>query len=293
MKDAARLVAYFAAVILFGALAAPVLFWTAQALAAHGIFPALARFDFEAYFHRALLLGAIAFLWPLLRWLGIKSRRDLELGPNPHWLRDVVAGFVLSGLPVFVCEIFFVQRGLYSMRSSASTTGLVQVIVSAFIVPFIEEALFRGLFLGVLLRAFRPWTANVVSAAIFSIVHFLKAPDETTATVRWFSGFVSLAHSTDQFAQPILVLAGFTTLFVIGLVLAYARLRTRSLWLPIGLHTGWIFFSEGFSKIARREVVALPWVGKSLLIGLVPLAVCLLSWVLLRIWLNHAAPRDI
>jgi len=292
LKDAARLVAYFAAVILFGALAAPLLFWAARALATHGIFPMLASFDFEAFFHRALLLGAIAFLWPLLRWLGIKSRRDLQLEPNPRWLRDVAVGFVLSGLPVCACEMFLVQRGLYSMRSSASTTGSIQVILSAFIVPFIEEALFRGLFLGVLLRAFRPWMANIVSAAIFSMVHFLKAPDETTTTVRWFSGFISLAHSTDQFSQPMLVLAGFTTLWVIGLALAHARLRTRSLWSPIGLHAGWILFSEGFSKIARREVVALPWLGKSLLIGLVPLAVCLLSWMLLRVWLNYALAHD-
>jgi uncharacterized protein len=291
LKDAARLLAYFVGTILFGALAAPLLFWAGQALAAHGIFPALAEFDFESYFHRALLLGAIVLLWPLLRWLRIKTRRDLGLEPNPRWLRDVGIGFVLSALPVFLCEIFLVQRGLYSMRSNLSTAAFAPIVLTAFVVPFIEEALFRGLFLGVLLRGLRPWTANIVTAAIFSIVHFLKAPDETTTTVRWFSGFVSLAHSTDQFAQPMLVLAGFTTLFVIGVALAHARIRTRSLWLPIGLHAGWIFSSETFSKIARREVVALPWLGKSLLVGLVPLAVCLLSWVLLRIWLRYAVPR--
>jgi hypothetical protein len=61
--------------------------------------------------------------------------------------------------------------------------------------------------------------------------------------------------------------------------------------LPIGLHAGWIFFSEAFSKIARREAVDLPWFGKNLLIGLVPLAVCLLSWGLLRIWLHYARAR--
>jgi len=291
LKDAARLLAYFAGTILFGALAAPVLFWAAQALAAHGIFPALAQFDFESFFHRALLLGAIVLLWPLLRCLGIKTRRDLALKPNPRWLRDIVAGFLLSGLPVLLCEIFLITRGLYSLKNNFSALALAQVALSAAVVPLIEEALFRGLFLGVLLRAMRPWTANIVSAVIFSIVHFLKAPDQTTSDVRWFSGFVSLAHSSDQFAQPALVLAGFTTLFVIGVALAHARVRTQSLWLPIGLHAGWIFFSEAFSKIARRELVALPWLGKSLLIGLVPLAVCLLNWVLLRIWLRYADAR--
>ena len=131
----------------------------------------------------------------------------------------------------------------------------------------------------------------MLSAAIFSIIHFLKAPDQTTTTVQWNSGFVSLAHSFDQFGEPMLVLAGFSTLFVIGLVLAHARIGTASLWLPIGLHAGWILASGAFGKIARREMVALPWIGKSLLIGLVPLAACLVSWLLLKAWLKYASSR--
>ena len=134
MKDAARLLAYFAGTILFGALAAPILFWAAQALAGHGIFPALAEFDFESFFHRALLLGAIVLLWPLRRALGIKRWRDLELESNPRWLRDVVVGFFLSGLPVVLCEMFLVARGLYSMRDNFSALALGQVALSAAIV---------------------------------------------------------------------------------------------------------------------------------------------------------------
>jgi membrane protease YdiL (CAAX protease family) len=292
LKDAARLLAYFAATILLGALAAPLLYWAAQGLAARGIFPALAGFEFESYFHRALILGALAFLWPFLRWLRVKGRSDLRLEPNPRWLRDVTAGFLLSAVPVVLCEIFLVQRGVYSMKQGQPWDEFLAVLPSAIVVPLIEESLFRGLFLGVLLRGFRLWPANLISAAIFSIVHFLKAPDETVTTVHWYSGFDSLAHSFDQFREPMLVLAGFTTLFVIGVILAHARLRTRSLWAPIGLHAGWILASMAFGKIARREIVALPWLGKSLLVGLVPLAICLLSWVLLRTWLKYAGTRD-
>jgi membrane protease YdiL (CAAX protease family) len=286
------LLAYFAAAILFGALAAPILFWAAQSLAEHGIFPALARFEFESFFHRALMLGAIVFLWPFLRWFRIKGRRDLGLEPNRRWLRDVLIGFLLSSLPVILCEIFLVQRGLYSMRAGFSWIAILPLIGTAVVVPLIEESLFRGLFLGVLLRGLRPWPANLLSAAIFSIVHFLKAPEQTTTTVRWFSGFTSLSHSFDQFSEPMLVLGGFSTLFVIGIVLAHARLSTRSLWLPIGLHAGWILASEAFGKMAQREIVALPWIGRNLLVGLVPLAICLLTWVLLRTWLHYAGARD-
>jgi len=268
------------------------MFWAGQMLAGHGVFPALAQFDFESFFHRALLVGAIAFLWPFLRWVGIRSRGDLKLEPNRRWLRDVIIGFAMSTVPVLLCEIFLVSRGFYSLRTNPSWIAIAAIVPTAIIVPFIEEALFRGLFLGILLRSFRPWPANLVSAAIFSIVHFLKAPDQTTTTVRWFSGFVSLGHSFDQFAEPMLVLAGFATLAVMGIVLAQGRLQTRSLWLPIGLHSGWILGSMSFGKIARRELMAsLPWIGKNLLVGLVPLAACLLTWVLLRVWLNYVASR--
>ena len=291
MKDAARLVAYFAATILFGALVAPFLFWGVQRLASHGIFPALARFEFETFFHRALLLGAVLFLWPLFRSLGIRNSRDLGLEPNRRWLRDVGVGFLLSSVPVLLCEIFLIARGFYSLRPSSAWSAIAAVVPAAIVVPLIEEALFRGLFLGILLRGFRPWPANLISAAMFSIVHFLKAPDNTTTVVHWFSGFVSLAHSFDQFSEPLLVLGGFTTLFVIGVVLAQARLSTRSLWLSIGLHAGWILGSQSFGKFATRQLLLLPWLGQNLLIGLIPLAGCLLCWALLEAWLRYATRR--
>jgi membrane protease YdiL (CAAX protease family) len=178
------------------------------------------------------------------------------------------------------------------MLTHFSWAAIAVVGLTATVVAFIEETLFRGLFLGVLLRGNRTLAATLLSSGIFSIVHFLKAPDQTTTSVDWVSGFISLAHSFDQFTEPMLVLAGFTTLFLIGVILADARLQTASLWLPIGLHAGWIFASGVFNKIAHREVVALPWIGKSLLIGIVPLCVCLISWVLLRGWLRYAGSRE-
>lgn len=292
MKDAARLLGYFAATILFGALVAPLLYWGAQALAARGILPALAGFDFESFFHRALMLGALLFLWPLLRLLGIKSPRDLGLAPNRHRARDLAVGFFLSVMPLVLCGMALLMIGIYRPRADVDWIAIARIALTAAFVPLLEESLFRGLFLGVLLRSNRPAVAAVLSAAIFSIVHFLKAPDQTSTVVTWTSGFVSLAHSFDQFAEPLLVLAGFTTLFLLGLILADMRLQTRSLWLPIGLHAGWIFAAGAFNKIAQREILALPWLGKNLQIGLVPLGLGLVTWALLRAWLKHAARKN-
>ena len=81
--------------------------------------------------------------------------------------------------------------------------------------------------------------------------------------------------------------SAFTTLFLIGWFLADARVLTRSLWLPIGLHAGWIFASGAFSRLARQEILALPWLGKNLLVGIVPLGVAGLTWIIMRTWLKY------
>src|SRR3712207_1387762 len=159
---------------------------------------------------------------------------------------------------------------------------------SAAVGLFREGALLGGWVVGVLLRATTPLLATLLTSGFFSILHFLKAPENTSPVVTWTSGFVSIANSFAQFADPLLVLAGFTTLFLLGWILADARIRTRSLWLPIGLHAGWIFASAVFNKVAKRELIALPWLGKNLLIGIAPLMVALLSWGILRLWLQYA-----
>jgi membrane protease YdiL (CAAX protease family) len=167
------------------------------------------------------------------------------------------------------------------------------VLVAASIVPVLEELFFRGFILGVLLRSFSRLGALVLTSGLFSIVHFLKSPDQTTPNdaVRWFSGFDSIAHSFGQFGDPMLLAAGFLTLFALGCILADARLQTSSLWLPIGLHAGWIFANGTFSKAAHRETLALPWLGKDLLVGIVPLILALASWALMRLWVKHADAR--
>ena len=287
MKDAAKLLAYFAATVLFGAILAPPLYWAVQWLSARGLLPFLGEYDFQRFFHRALLVAALLFFWPLLRWLRIGSWRGLELDSNSRRLRDAGIGFLLAAIPLLCFGWVLLTIGVFSLRSSVSLWSLGERTLAAVVVPFVEEPLFRGLFLGVLLRSSPRGVAVFLSSAIFSIVHFLKPPEEPDPAITWTSGLEAVANAFGQFGEPLLVAAGFTTLFLLGWILADARIRTRSLWLPIGLHSGWIFGSAIFNKVARREMEALPWLGKNLLIGIAPLGVALVSWALLRAWLKH------
>ena len=280
------MLAYFAATILVGALLAPPLFWLAQ-----GMVPSLANFGFERFFHRAVLIAAAALLWPFLRFARIKRMTDLDLAPNPDWSRDLLVGFMAAAIPVLFCGAFLVALRFYSLRHSFAWHALNKTAFASITVPLIEETLFRGIILGVLLRSGWKYMSILLTSALFSVLHFLKAPERPSEVVTWFSGVNSIAHSFDQFLDPTLVAAAVTTLFLIGWIMADARVGTCSLWLPIGLHAGWIFAAGTFNAAARRQIIAPPWLGKDLRVGIVPLVVATLTWLIISLWLNHERAR--
>jgi membrane protease YdiL (CAAX protease family) len=287
LKDVVKLAAYFVATILIGALVAPVLFWSVQWLAAHGIFSSLAKYDFETFFHRALLVAAVLLLWPFLRVSHVQGMADLGLSPNQRWTRDLCAGVLISAVPLLFCGALLIVCHFYSVRHSFAWGRFSKMLAASIVVPFIEEAFFRGIVLGVLLRTGRKYIAIFVVSAIFAAVHFLKAPERASEAVTWTSGFSSIANALAGIADPIMVASALATLFFIGWILADARVLTHSLWLSIGLHAGWIFGSGVFSRLARQQALGFPWIGKNMLVGVIPLGVAALTWLIMSIWLKH------
>ncbi|MFZ0918189.1 MAG: CPBP family intramembrane glutamic endopeptidase [Candidatus Udaeobacter sp.] len=287
MKDVAKLALYFIAVVIVGALLAPILFWSAQSLAVHEAFSFLARYDFETFFHRAMLIAAALLLWPFLRVSHVRGMADLGLAPNPRWSRDLYTGALLSVIPLLCCGALLIAFHVYSFRHVFAWSRFGTVLTASIGVPFIEEWFFRGIILGVLLRTGRKYMPILAVSALFAAVHFLKAPEQTTVVVTWSSGFNSIGHSLERVGNPMMVASAFVTLFVIGCIFADARVLTRSLWLSIGLHAGWIFGSGTFSLLARQKALALPWLGKNLLVGIVPLGLAAVTWIAMRIWLTN------
>ena len=278
---------YFIATVVIGAILAPILFWSAQSLAAHGVFSFLANYDFETFFHRALLVAAVLLLWPLLRASHMRCLADLGLAPNSRWGRDLCTGAVVSVVPLLFCGVLLISLHVYAFRHSFAWPRFGKMLLASITVPFIEEAFFRGIVLGVLLRTGRKYIAIFAVSVIFAAVHFLKAPDRTSEIVTWTSGFSSIAHAFDGLGDPMMLASALATLFFIGWILADARVLTHSLWLSIGLHAGWIFGSGTFSLLTRQRIPALPWMGKNLLIGIIPLGVSALTWVIMRIWVKY------
>ena len=212
---------------------------------------------------------------------------DLGLAPNSRWGRDLCAGAVVSVVPLLFCGVLLISLQVYAFRHSFAWPRFGKMLLASITVPFIEEAFFRGIVLGVLLRTGRKYIAIFAVSVIFAAVHFLKAPDRTSEIVTWTSGFSSIAHAFDGLGDPMMLASALATLFFIGWILADARVLTHSLWLSIGLHAGWIFGSGTFSLLARQRIPALPWMGKNLLIGIIPLGVSALTWVIMRIWVKY------
>jgi membrane protease YdiL (CAAX protease family) len=247
----------------------------------------LAKYDFETFFHRAILIAAALLLWPFLCLSHVRSMPDLGLAPNPRWGRDLSAGVLLSLIPLLCCSALLVAFHVYAFRPTFAWTRFGKVLVASIIVPFIEEAFFRGIVLGVLLRTGRKYMAILAVSAVFAAVHFFKAPGQTSAVVPWTSGLNSIAGSFGRVGDQMMLVSAFATLFLFGCILAVARLQTHSLWLPVGLHAGLIFGSGTFTWLTHRQMLALPWVGKNLLVGIVPLGVAAVTWVLMRTWLKY------
>ena len=293
MKEIGKILTYLAAVLILGALLAPPLYWLGHwAAGFHGL-KALGGFGFQKYFNRAELVAAVALLWPLIRWLRVGGWRDLGLRHDPMRWQHLGTGFLLGGLVVAAMAAAYACLDIYRLRGNPEWGALPQIFLSAAVVAVLEETLFRGFLLGLFLRSMKPFAALFSVTALFAALHFLK-PDESVeiAHVHWLSGFALLPHSFYQFADPMLLLAGFSTIFVLGWVLGIARLKTGALWTSIGMHAGVVFVKMSFSKISRHKITALPWTGNEIQIGLVPLLALALLGVLITLYLNHERRRN-
>lgn len=314
-NDLSKIGLYFVLTVCGGALLSPALFFAGKEVAASGALEAsgweplqelgriLEETNFQRYFNRAMLVSALVCLIPLLKWLKLFNRSSLALERDPSRWRHLAGGFAMAaGLLLFMGWIF-VLTGVFDPRAPEDRDPLWLIMrgamISAVAVALIEEFLFRGVMLGVCLRAARESVALFFVTFIFAAVHFLKPPDYLRildTDVGWGTGFWIVGKCFGQFADPRFIAAEFATLFAVGWVLAKARLRTRSLWVSIGLHGGWVFGLKTFAAVTMRTAPlqdTLPWAGGDLKTGVIALLVVVLTGWLTQLWLRESEPGEL
>jgi len=286
VRALAKILTYLVIVALLTALLSPPLYWIL-----HGAL----HYPFHRYFTRVLQIAAIVLLVPLLLWLRIKGVREFGLEKNFLRWRDLLAGLALALVPLVALEAAYLAFDVYRLNPQPAGK-LARILGSAVFVAALEEFLFRGVLLGLAAKAWGRWPAALGISAIFAAVHFLKPTTASIDQVQWWSGFAQLGAVFSSISLAAPAVFAFVSLLAAGCVLAMAALATRSLWLPIGLHAGWIFGQQGFQWLAKFRPkpgdALLPWVGPNQVsgavpTGLLPLAVLLLTLALVWLYLRY------
>jgi membrane protease YdiL (CAAX protease family) len=159
------------------------------------------------------------------RFLDRRSMVSLGLDRGRQAVWDLLAGFMIAA--VMMLSIYFIARAagwltFYGFAWEYGPLGEAALSTLALLVVFIivgwqEELLSRGYLLQNIGEGTNLFWGVLLSSLLFALGH---------------------TFNPNMGALP---LAG---LFLAGLFLAYAYLRTRRLWLPIGLHIGWNFFES-------------------------------------------------
>ncbi len=281
--------------LLMAAVLAPSVYQGGKWLAAQGeanALPAMleglaascGRAEIDRFFDRCLLFSALVLLPVLLRRIK-RLRVDENLPADdttrfswPSVAAQIATGCVIAGGLLWGMGFILDAAGAYVPKENPPALGklLSKIIIPAVAAPLVEEWVFRGLLLGLWLRFAKPAAACIGTSLLFAFLHFLKPPDGAIIAdpAHVLAGFELLGKILLHFSDPLFFVTDFATLFVVGLILAWARVRTGALWFSIGLHAGWVAAFKGFN-LSYDDVdghFLRPWgVGESLRSGVLPL----------------------
>ncbi|HEY5811308.1 MAG TPA: CPBP family intramembrane glutamic endopeptidase [Terrimicrobiaceae bacterium] len=284
-----KILIYLLVVLFLGCVLAPPIYWMLHQTV---------DFPFYRYFSRVIQVVAFVLLVPLLLWLGIRSAQEFGLERNPFAARDALAGFLFAFIPGAVFAGGYMIFDVYRIKQEVMPLLILRIAMTAGFVAVVEEFLFRGVLLGLAVKAFGRWPASLGISLVFAGIHFLRPGAEPISDVQWWSGFAQIFRILDSAPSLPFLVFGFISLVAAGLLLAWATLATRSLWVPIGLHAGWIFCQQGLQWLARYRIkppdALMPWVGPNVVsgavpTGLLPLGALLLTGMALWIYLRNAS----
>ena len=228
---------------------------------------------FATYYDHTLLISALALAGPFIMWCNLseqssrqpanpwrvklaKSRSSSQCGQalyrDPKATLHFGIGLLIAVSLVTIPIVMIHMSGWLSFRHSVDYPNIiVKGLVSATIIAVICEWLFRGMLMGIFLRAMHPALAMVFISLLYAVIcslmpggsEILTDPDKADAGFRMASMMIAELMTLEKFVFS------FMLIFCFGLVLAYARYRTASLWLPIGLHLGFVFPYNMLSQI--------------------------------------------
>lgn len=217
--------------------------------------------------------------WAFCHFIDRVPLAQFGLRRDTGWLRDLLGGMLVGA--ALMTGVVLVEIGLGGYRvEGAGVTGravasILMGLVLYALVAFGEELLARGYVLRTLAEQWHWRWAAVASALIFALLHAGNPGSDIWAVLG---------------------------VFFAGVMLAVGYVRTRRLWLPIGVHWTWNLFQGpvyGFpvSGTEAAGLLTLTPVGPELLTGgafgpeasLVGVLACIAGAAVLVRWPSRAA----
>lgn len=169
--------------------------------------------------------------WLLLWFISKKHLSVLGFTPTKTRFLDLLFGFLAAAI---CCVIYYMSFTVFTNNNwtiNEAFTGLKMAISSRWTIISVlyEELIFRGALLYIAIQKVGTKKACILSAISFGVYH-------------WFSMGV--------FGNPMQMIIIFFMTGIWGFMFAMAFAKTKSLYLPIGLHFGWnlissVVFSQG------------------------------------------------
>ena len=315
MKEVAKITLYLAGAVLLAALLSPWVFWTLGALERWALANGLENWDpryssvvvngpldffttsFEQCFGGTLLLSALVVFLIAAHGFGKTTRRYLRLRPDPLPFRHLARGFLVTALLFAITAGAYVLANVRHLQSPLPLGRLPSVLAMTALIVLIREIVFRGGVLGSLLRVMRPVPALAWATLLATAFQLLDPYNQPrVAHVSWLSGFHLLPHLFHAYREPVTLLCGAAPAAALGWLYGYARVRIDSLWMTIGLAWGVAFANRTANLIEASSRQILPWIGRDLVTGLVPLLPVMLAGFLVWRRLDYEEilqkPRD-
>jgi membrane protease YdiL (CAAX protease family) len=250
-------------------------------------------YDFGKVMRRILMVVALIIFIVFRKSLRFGALVSSGLKIRPGFLRQFLFGFFLAGTPLLIYYGLGLLTGAWIIHIDYDSAGVTILYIIKYaligcLIGIIEEILFRGFVLQSFLESMSLPVAVCACSLIYSMLHFFKADVFVSTGFQPFVGFVTIA----QFFKPIFFeffknLPAIIGLFLVGVVLSYAFIKTKSLYLSIGLHTGMVFMmkADGMFLVRVREKLGWLFGDSKLVTGvLVWFFLILILFVIKRIY---------
>ncbi len=222
-------------------------------------------YDFGKVMRRILMLVALIMFIVFRKSLRFGTLVSSGLKIRPGGFKNFLLGFLLAGLALLIYYGFGLFTGARGIHMDYDSAGdivghIIGYLLIGCLISIIEEILFRGFALQSFQESMSVPMSVCVCSLIYSLLHFFRSDVFVSTGFQPFVGFVTMA----QFFKPIFFeffknLPEIIGLFLLGVVLSYAFIKTKSLYFSIGFHACCVFMMKADGMFLNRIRGKMEW----------------------------------